>query len=78
MKMKIVLLTGLLLAFSAVEPAQAKACGLNLSVTEAHAEGHPVQNVAATATNLATNRVTRARLFEAMPAFDNLSEGQYQ
>ena len=78
MKMKIVLLTGLMLAFSTVEQAQAKACGLNLSVTEAHAEGHPVQNVAATATNLATNRVTRARLFEAMPAFDNLSEGKYQ
>lgn len=78
MKLKIVLMTVLLLAFSAVEQAQAKACGLNLSVTEAQAGGDPVQNVVATATNLATKRVSTARLFEAMPAFDNLREGKYQ
>lgn len=57
---------------------EAKVCGLNLEITENNANGLPIQNVMATATNLDNNKTFKAILFEAMPVFNDLSEGKYQ
>jgi hypothetical protein len=57
---------------------QAKTCGLNLEITETNKDGLPVQNATATAVNTETNETFKAALFEAMPVFNELSEGKYQ
>lgn len=57
---------------------QAKTCGLNVEITETNMDGLPVQNAAATAVNFETNETMKAVLFEAMPVFNDLSEGKYK
>ena len=57
---------------------QPKVCGLNLEITETNANGLPIQNAAATATNTDTNETVKATLFEAMPVFSDLREGKYK
>jgi len=61
--------------------AQVKQCPLNLSVTQyqknAEANGIPISGANATAINIVTKKVTEAVLFEGMPRFPGLREGNY-
>ncbi len=61
--------------------AQVKECPLNLSVTQyqknAEADEIPISDANATAIDIATKKVMKAVLFEGMPRFPKLREGNY-
>lgn len=61
--------------------AQAKSCPLDLSVVQyqenADIDVKLISDASATATNIATKKITKASLFEGMPRFAKLREGRY-
>lgn len=67
----------LLAGFAATaQEAQAKSCGIELSVTRPN--GRPLLSVPATIINLTTKKSSKAGFFEGYPVFSNLREGRYK
>ncbi len=80
-KISITLWLFLVLTIFSFAHAQVNECPLDLSITQyqknAEAADIPISDANATATNIATKKVTKAVLFKGMPRFPKLREGNY-